>query len=183
MAQGDRAPEFGGGRRASHLVRGLDRVEPRLDAVDVVAGVRERILLDLGLRALAHDVADAVGLEEDEVAAADQVVVAIESADRGPGGAVPLLVVLAAMAGTAEPGRKGGDERDLTGALRLRRLLLAVEDGAVRLDRAAEVRAPVGDDREARPSFGGAVVAHVRGLAADLALGGGGGGTSRHHIP
>src|SRR2546421_10624637 len=130
MAQRDRAPELGGCRRAGHLVRGLDRVEPRLDAVDVVARVRERVLLDLRLRALAHDVSDAVGLEEDEVAAADQVVVAVESADGRTGGAGPLLVVLAAGGGGAETGREGGGGRGLGGGLRRRRLLLACVGGA-----------------------------------------------------
>src|SRR5438067_1961612 len=78
------------------------------------------------------------------------------------GDAVALGVVLAAVAGAAEAGRLRRNQRHVL-VRRLRDLLLLVEDRPVRLDGAAEMRAAVREDREARDGACEAVVAHVGG--------------------
>ncbi len=137
----------------------------------MLTGAREAVLVDPRLRALAVDVRDAVGAGEPEAPVADRVVEAVERADRGAGDAVPLRVVLAAVAGAAEAaGRERADQRHVLAAASVQLGLVLVEHGPVRLHRAAEVGAAVGDDREARLAVELAVVAHVRRAAAHLAL-------------
>src|SRR6266508_134659 len=143
----------------------LDRVEPGLDAVDVLARERVRPLLDLRARARALDLADRVRLAEVELAVADRVRVPVERAHRRAGGPVALVVVLAAVARAAEA---GGNRREQRHVPDLR--LLVLLEGTVRLDGAAEVGAAVGDDREARLPVGDAVVPHERRPPRDLAL-------------
>src|SRR5712691_11802237 len=139
-----------GARRGIGSVRRLDRVEPGFRSRDVLAGTCEAIPLDAGVLALARDLRDAVRLRKDEPPVDDLVLVAVERAHGRAGRPVALLVVLAAVAGAAEAGGERRDQRHLAAALRVLRLLLLVEDGAVRLHRAAEVGAAVRDDREAR---------------------------------
>src|SRR5439155_16053714 len=134
-------------------VRGLNRVEPRLDPVDVLARERVRPLVDLGGRAGAVDMADGVRLAEVETAVADRERVAVERSHRRPGDAVALGVVLAAVARAAEAGGLRRDQRDVAELL-----LLVVEERPVGPHRAAEVGAVVRDDREARLALEQAVV-------------------------
>src|SRR5581483_7973471 len=108
---------------AQLVMRRVDRVEPLLGPVDVLARPDELVLVDARLRAGALDLRDGVLARQDQPAVLDQV---------------------------AEAGGHRRAERDLP----VRRLLLdrlQAEDRAgraVRLDRAAEVRAAVRDDRE-----------------------------------
>src|SRR5205823_2632262 len=78
----------------------LHGVEPGLRAVDVLAGAGELVAVDPSLRAAAAHLGDAVGAREDQVAVSDEELVAVERADRRARGAVPLLVVGPAVAGT-----------------------------------------------------------------------------------
>ena len=138
--------------RSPSVVRRVEGIEPLLGAVDVLARADELVLVDLRLRAAAVDVRDGVRAQQHEPAVLDLEVVAVERAHRRAGGAVALRVVLAAVARAAEAGRNGRAQRDRA-VLRLLGLVLHAEDRAaraVRLHRAAEMRAPVGDDREAR---------------------------------
>ena len=116
----------------------------------MLARVVQRILLDPRILAGALDVVDAVGAAEDQAPVLDRVVVTVEPADGRAGGAVALGVVLAAVAGAAEARRLRGVSFDLGPALSLTSLDGLGVDGAVGLDRAAEVRAAVREDREAR---------------------------------
>ena len=117
------------------------------------------------------DLRDAVGVAEDRRPSLIDELVAVERAHRRAGDAVALRVVLAAVARAAEAGRGSvGDQRDVA-VVGLDLLLVVLEERAVGLHRAAEVRAAVGDDREARHAVEQAVVADVRGAARDLALG------------
>ena len=113
----------------------------------------------------ALDAGDAEELADEEVALADRELGAVERADGRAGGAVALGVVLAAVARAAEAGRLGRRQLDVVAE----RLLLVVEDGAVRLHRAAEVRAARVEDREARHAFQLAVVADEHRASAHLA--------------
>src|SRR3954470_16856922 len=137
----------------AHLMVGrVDGIEELLDPVDVLTGADELVLVDLRLRAGAVDLRDRVLAQQNQPALADIELVAVESADRRACCAVPLGVVLAAVARAPEACRDGRVEDDLT----VRRLLLDRREAedlprrAVRLHRAAEMRAAVGDDREAR---------------------------------
>src|SRR5215211_8003432 len=125
----------------SPSVWGLDRVEPGLEAVDVLAGERERPLLDLRARASTLDVADRVRLAEVEVAVANRVRVAVERAHGRPRRAVALVVVLTAVTRAAEAGGDGRQKRHVPDLL-----LLVLLERAVRLHRAAEVSAPIRHD-------------------------------------
>src|SRR4051794_9255874 len=92
----------------------LDGIEPGLDAVHVLTRERERPLVDLRLPAGPLDVGDRERLAEMQVAAPDRVRVSVERTHGRAGGAVPLLVVLAAVARAAEAGDGDGeDERDV----------------------------------------------------------------------
>ena len=100
----------------------------------------------------------------------DRVLVAVERAHRRARGAIPFGVVLTAVAWTAEAaGREHLDQRDVLTAALVDLLLRVVEHRPVRLHGTAEMRAAVGDDREARLSHQKAVVADVRGAACHLA--------------
>src|SRR5919204_472187 len=154
----------------SPLGRRLQGIEPLLGAVDVLAGPRKPVLLDLRAPARADHLADAEGLAERETAVADVELVAVERADGRPGGAVALGVVLAPVAGTAESARRQRRDQRHLAALRLRLRLLVVEHRPVRLHRATEVRAPVREHGEARLAADEAVVPDVGGTARDLAL-------------
>ena len=102
--------------------------------------------------ARALDLVDAVGAAEDRWPSMIEYVVAVERAHRRAGGAVALGVVLAAVARAAEAGRLRRRELSRTSfpCLSLTVLLVFVVDRAVRLHGAAEVRAAVREDREAR---------------------------------
>src|SRR4051794_9962666 len=144
----------------------LDGIEPGLETVHVLAREGERPLVDHGRRADAVDVRDRERLADEEVAVADREGVAVERAYRRTGDPVPLGVVLAAVARTAEAGdRHGRDQGHI--AERLRVLLV---QRTVRLHRAAEVRTVVRDDREARLAVQLAVVADERRPPRHLAL-------------
>src|SRR5206468_224990 len=84
----------------------LPRVEPALGAVDVLPGAGLRVLVDLGRGAGPVDLRDAVRAEQHEAPVVDLVVEAVERADGRTGGAVALLVVLPAVARTAESARR-----------------------------------------------------------------------------
>src|SRR5438132_1081790 len=87
-----------------------------------------------------------------------------------PGRAVALGVVLAAVARAAEAaGGKHGDQRNLLAPAALEVFLLVGLLRPVRLHGAAQVRAAVGDDREARLAVQQAVVPDVGRSARDLA--------------
>src|SRR5881227_926521 len=85
-------------------VRRLDRVQPRLEAVDGLARVGEIGRVDARARALALDVRDGERLPDEQVPVDDAERVAVEAANRRAGRAVALRVVLAAVAGAAEAG-------------------------------------------------------------------------------
>ena len=157
-------------RRRRHQLGRLPRIEQALDAVDVLARSGKRVARDLRGGAGSFDVRDAVRPEQHEIAVADLELVAVERAHGRAGGAVSLGVVLTAVAGAAEAGGLGRDDRDRRGVFRLDDLLLLVEHGPARLDGAAEVRAAVRDDREARHAVRDAVVADVRRPPRHLAL-------------
>src|SRR5262245_4050993 len=144
-------------------MRRLDRVEDLLPAVDVLTRPGELVLVDRGVLALPGDVRDAERLAEDQVAVDDRELVAVERAHRRAGRAVPLGVVLAAVARTAEASRRDDrDQRHLLSLLTRRNLLLVGRlRRAVRLHRTAEVGAAVRDDREAGLTVQRAVVADV----------------------
>src|SRR4029453_432137 len=151
-------------------VRRLDGVEPRLGARHGLARTLELELLDLGGLARALHPRPPVEVAEHEAPVHDVEVVAVEPAHRRACDAVALLVVRAAVAGTDEAGR-GQDGRDVDIAIGgLDRLPLLCEDRAAGLHRAADMRAAVGDDREARDPVEQAVVAHEGCPAGDLAL-------------
>src|SRR5262249_3179144 len=109
------------------------------------------VLVDLRLASGSHDVRDGVGAEQDRTAVVDLEPVAVERAHGRPGRPVALGVELAAVAGTAVAGRDDRDELGgaVRGALADGRLAEGRPLRAVRLRRAADVRAPVRDDREA----------------------------------
>src|SRR5947207_3707000 len=132
------------------MMRRVEGIEPLLGPVDVLAGPRRLVLVDLRLRALAVDVRHREGAEQDEPTVDDRILVPVERAHGRAGGAVALGVVLAAVTRTAEAGGHRRRERDRA-VLAALDLVLQPEDlaaRAVRLDRAAEVRAAVRDDRE-----------------------------------
>src|SRR5205823_10085975 len=161
------------GARTSALRSDLrDRPEPELRAGDVLARVVQRVLLDPRVLPGAAYEVDAVGAAQDQAAVLDRVVVTVERADGRPGRAVALGVVLAAVARAAEPCRlRGGLLQDLVAGLVGDGLRLAGLDRAVRLHRAAEMRASVREDREARLVLQQAVVPDVRRASRDLAGG------------
>src|SRR5215207_241955 len=134
-----------------------ERVEDLLGAVDVLAGVGQPVGLHLGLRALALDLADAVGLLEPEAALADRVLVPVERANGWARGAVALLVVGASVARAAETRHLRRPELDRP---RGRLDLLCFSRRSLRLRRATQVHAAVRDDGEARDAVGHAVVTH-----------------------
>src|SRR5262249_20545134 len=153
--------------------RWLQRVEDLLEAVDVLSRPGDPVLRDLRIRAGAVDVADAVPVAEVEPAVAD---VELEAAERAtprpgrPGRAVAFLVVLPTMARAAETaGRKRRGQGHGAG-LGVQLDQAAVEYRTVRLHRAAEVRTPVRDDREARLGAKEPVVADVCSTERDLAF-------------
>src|SRR6266508_6064243 len=152
------------------LVRRLQRIEELLHAVDMLAGPGELVPVDQGVLSLPLHVRHAVRLAEDEVAVDHLELVAVERANGWAGNAVALDVVLAAVARTAvAAGGNRRDHRDALALLAVDLLLLVVLHGAVRLHRAAEVRATVRDDREAGLAAQQAVVADVRGAVRHLA--------------
>ncbi len=105
-----------------------------------------------------------------EPSVVDPELVAVERAYRRAGRSVALVVVLAAVARTAEAGGgRGRDPVDLLAVLGLG-LLLVVQRQPVHLHGAAEVDAAVREDREARLAVEQAVVADVRRAPRDLAL-------------
>src|SRR3954462_957191 len=89
---------------ALSVVRRVDRIEELLDAVDVLAGADELVLVDLRLGAGTFDVRDGVLAEQDQPPVVDLEVVAVERAHRRACRPVPLGVVLAAVARAAEAG-------------------------------------------------------------------------------
>src|SRR5215210_3048915 len=150
-------------------MRRLDRVQDLLPAVDVLAGARELVLVDARILPLALHARDAVRVAENQPSVLDRVVVAIESAHGRAGDAIPLGVVLAAVARAAEAaGRDRRRHRYFLSALPLDLLLLVVLHRSVWLNRAAEMRAAVRDDREARLPAELSVVADIRRPAGDL---------------
>src|SRR5580765_6061072 len=154
----------------SPLVGRLQRVEPGLGAVRVLAGAVQVDLLDLGGLAGALDLDDAVEVAEHQAPFDDVELVAVEAANRRAGDAVALLVVRAAVARTDEAGRRQHRCDQHLAVVAPDRLLLLREDRAARLHRATDVRAAVRDDREARNAVEQAVVAHEGGAARDLAV-------------
>ncbi len=90
---------------------------------------------------------------------------AVERADGRAGDAIALGVVLASVARAAEAGRLCRRQNDGS----LERRLLIVEDGPVRLHRAAQVDAAGVEDGEARHAFQLAVVADEHRPPAHLA--------------
>src|SRR5207247_3887668 len=90
----------------SPSVRRLERIEPRLGTGDVVAGVRKAVAVDLRAAARLVDMRDAVRAEQNEVAVANLVLVAVEPAYRRAGRSVSLLVVRAAVARADESSRR-----------------------------------------------------------------------------
>src|SRR6266511_4745368 len=137
----------------------LDRVEPRLGAVDVRARARELVLADPGVGPRPVDVRDRVRLAEEKAPVLDPELVAVERTHGRPGRAIALRVVLTAVAGAPEADRaRGRNPVDLDAVAPLD-LLLLVERQSVHLHRAAEVDAAVRDDREARRAVEQAVVA------------------------
>src|SRR4029077_10130730 len=97
----------------------------------------------LCLRGGDNNVRHEVGAEENEAAVVDLEPVPVERTHGRAGRAVPLGVELASVAGTAVAG--GDDRDDLDRAVRRalldRRLAEDLAAGAVRLRRAADVRA------------------------------------------
>ncbi len=108
-----------------------------------------------------------IRLADEQAAVADRERVAVERAHRRAGDAVALGVVLAAVARAAE-----ARDRAPSGSASRRRTAScsSSSSGAVRLHRAAEVRAVVRDDREARLALEQPVVADERRPPRDLAL-------------
>src|SRR5436190_7640532 len=102
------------------------------------------------------------------MAVADGEAVRLEGTRRGPGGAVALVVELAAVARAAEARRLRRDESHLA-CTRVLGPSPARERGPVWLCRAPDVRAAARHDREARHRPEQTVVAHVEGAARDLA--------------
>src|ERR671936_2664887 len=88
----------------------LERIEPLLGAVHVLAGPRELVLVDLRLRARARDVRDGVGAEQHQAPFPDLEVETVERADRRPRGAVALRVVLTAVTRAPEAGGRDRDD-------------------------------------------------------------------------
>src|SRR5436190_941904 len=149
-------------------MRRLERVEDLLPAVDVLAGASEPVLVDHGVLAGPVDVADAERLAQDQVTLDDRVIPEIEGANRRARGAVALRVVLTAVARTAEAaGREHRDKRHALAAAFVQPLP-AAERRTVRLHRAPQVCAAVGDEREARLPIECAVVADVDRAMGDL---------------
>src|SRR5437870_4362175 len=150
-------------------MRRLDGVEDLLPTVDVLARPGELVLVNPGVLSLAVDVRDAVRRAEDEMPVDDLEVVAVERAHRRSRGAVALRVVLAAVAGAAVAARwDRRDHGDVLPILPLDVLRLVVLHRTVRLHRAAQVRAAVRDDREARLAVQEPVVADVRRSVRNL---------------
>src|SRR5436305_2266797 len=84
-------------------MRGLDGIKPGLEAAHVLAGVRERPLVDRRGGSGPVDARDGEWLADEEVPVANRVGVAVERTDGRAGGAAPLRVVLAAVTRAAEP--------------------------------------------------------------------------------
>src|SRR4051794_7518037 len=128
-------------------MRWVEGIQDLLDAVHVLTGAGELVLVDLRLGTGALDLRHRIRAQQDEASVLDLEVVAVESADRRPGRAVALGVVLAAVTGAAEARglRLVQLNRPVGG-----RLLLRLAHRPVRLHRAAEMGAPVRDDGEAR---------------------------------
>src|SRR5262249_53863488 len=143
----------------------LDRVQPGLETAHRLAGERVRRHVDPGAGAGPFHICNRERLPDDEAAVPDRERVAVESAHRRPGDAVPLRVVLASVAGAAE---SGGVDGEPPGAAEVAHLL--VLDGAVGLDGAAEVDTVVREDREAGLVAEKAVVADERGPPRDVAF-------------
>jgi hypothetical protein len=136
----------------------------------VLAWAGERVARDLGGGAGSLDERDTVRPEQHEIAVVDLELVAVECAHGRSGRAVSLGVVLTAVAGAPEAGGLGGDDSDGRGVLGFHDLLLFVEHRPARLDGAAEVRATVREDREARHAVRDAVVADERRPPRHLTL-------------
>src|SRR2546428_6934008 len=114
MAPCDRVPGAGGWGQLSHLLRRLEWIEDLLPGRDVLAGPGEAVPVDDRVLARSLDLRDAERLAEDQVAVANRVLVAVERAHGRTGGAVALLVVLAAVTGTSEAtGGEHLDQRDV----------------------------------------------------------------------
>ena len=127
---------------------------------------RPRVLVDRRVRARPGHVPDRVQLVEDQPVVADRERVAIHRAHRRAGRAVPLRVVLAAVARAAERLREHRAQLDVAD---LRHPLLV--DRPVRLHRASEVDAAAVEDREARQAALREAVEPDEGRPArDLAL-------------
>src|SRR5262249_3371576 len=110
----------------------------------------------------------AEGLAGQGGAVGDRDLGPVERPDGRTRRAVPLRVVLAAVARTAETaGREHLDQRHFLAAAGAVVLRVVGEARAVRLHGTPEVRAPVRDDREARLAVELAVVTDVRGAAGD----------------
>ena len=112
------------------------------------------------------DLGDAEERPEHEDAVDDRELGPVERAHGRPRRPIPLRVVLAAVARTAESGREHG--RDLRGVWG-DPLRLVGEDQSVRLHGAAEMGAAGVDEREARLAVDPAVVAHEHRAPRHLA--------------
>src|SRR3954447_14058468 len=102
------------------VVGRVDGIEELLDAVDVLAGADELVLVDLRLRAGSVDLRDRVLAQENQPALADIEFVPVEGSDRRARRAIAFGVVLAAVAWAAEACRHSRIEDDFA----VRRLLL-----------------------------------------------------------
>src|SRR5437588_9277935 len=129
-------------------MRRLERIEPLLGPVDVLARPGFLVAVDLRGGAAADHVRDRVGTEQDQAAVVDLERVAVERAYGRAGDAVALGVVLASVARAAVAGGHDRIELDLP-VLRVlvdRRLAEDRARRAVGLNGAAEVDAVVRDD-------------------------------------
>src|SRR5439155_14635309 len=131
-------------------VRWLHRVEPALPVLDVLPGAGELVAVDLGVGAGSVDLLHAVRAGEVEAALLDRERVAVEAAHGRAGGAVAFEVVGTTVAGAAEAGEPVDRRERVAAVVSLDVLRRAAVHEPVRLHRAAEVRAAVRDDREAR---------------------------------
>src|SRR5438034_5008875 len=146
----------------SPSVRRLQRIHPGLDSVDMLARAVELVLLDLRVLRRPGDLGRPERVAEDQVAVDDRELVAVKGTHGRAGDAVPLRVVRAAVAGADEAGRGEARDQRHVAALRLEGLLLVLAERPAGLDRAAEMRAAVGDARVARLAVEEAVVADER---------------------
>src|SRR4029079_14555801 len=119
-----------------------------LGTVDMLAGVVALVRVDRRIGARAVDMADAVARAEHEGPVPDHEPVAIEGADGRAGDTVALGVVRASVAWALEArdARAWPDRHGAGVGLDL----LRIAGKPLRLCRAADVGAAVGDDREAR---------------------------------